>query len=187
MQDSTTLAELDDLNPFDRLEALLAAQSAEVQVATRQVLVGLYIVDAALEMELAVRSSYILDDGTLFSWLSAASEEQFDQTSYTLSLILLDEADLIFRFTCAKKFAVDSDRLKQERINSWGKAYVVEKGLLATYANATAALQEVCETELTAHRNAYLELVALLHRPIDAAAAKAITGLNQGLKLQLLS
>jgi len=57
-------------------------------------------------------------------------------------LIKIDEAKLIYRFTCAKKFQIEDDCIKQLRLNSWGREYINGEGLLKIYGNVTKMFED---------------------------------------------
>lgn len=181
----TRLREFDALNPIERLEMFLQECPDTTRRAAKEILLLLTVIDRCLEEMFYAKSIYILDNGSLLKWLQ--TEYSFNKSTYLDSLILLDEADLIFRFTCAKKFHIRYEDLKQLRINSWGKTYTDGSQSEPALKSLAEHYKQLCQDHLKRDRVAYEELIALLKQPITDDSADKVKTINDRLSLCLLS
>jgi hypothetical protein len=181
------LIHLDSLDPAERLAALALEQSGELLTDCERALLELYVIDELIESMLGASSIYLIGSATLSRWFTSISPAPGATANFIRSLLLLNESDLIFRFTCAKKFLIADTSLKQLRINSWGKLYIREQSIEGKYPEFDQQLRKAVHRQFVAHQEAYRELVVRLRSPITASNAAAISQLNKKVSVKLLS
>jgi len=182
----------DKLAPIERLDALIDKLSID-RIMLETSLLALEAIDIAVadllaeEVPDSSRSLYLYQDQSLQLLLEQAFQARLDQDHFIKSLMLLNETDLIFRFTAARKFKITDPSAKQLRINSWGKLYIQEKALIKQYDPLYAKLTEQAKSYFIQDEATYQEAVQLLSEPINPLSAAHLTKLNDGLAIKLLS
>jgi len=182
----------DKLAPIERLDALIDKLSTNREMLETSLL-ALEAIDIAIagllakEIPDSSRNLYLYQDQSLQLLLEQAFQVRLDQDHFIKGLILLNETDLIFRFTAARKFKVADPSAKQLRINSWGKLYIQEKALIKQYDPLYAKLTEQAKSYFIQDEATYQEAVQLLSQPINPLSAAHLTKLNDGLTIKLLS
>jgi len=133
------------------------------------------------------RNFYICQDQSVKLLLEEVTEEPIAHKQFTEVLLLLNETRLNFRFTAARKFAIEDSSVKQLRINSWGKLFIETKALITQYGALYKQLT-ACITQLISDKKStYQEITDLLSQPIQSSTAKRIAELNTKLTVKLLS
>ncbi len=183
---STHLQHIDGLTPTKRIEALLTySDSEQIREVVHKIILLLAVIDEAFEKNFGAKSLYVMDTGMILQWIQRQSF--ISPKIYLEGLILLDESDLIFRFTCAKKFQIKDQTLKQLRINSWGKTYAADIKRGYAFDDFLTSLTKLCNETLSVHVNDYEHLISLLKLPISLASSQQIADINKKVPIQLLS
>ncbi|OAB47993.1 hypothetical protein [Paenibacillus antarcticus] len=196
-QPEDELLELDELNPvekYKRLRTQLIKPQRELQFEESELdvgelsLIALYVIDKVIKKELDVKYNYyIQDDMSVKFLLNNNLGYELQSKQFLKYLIRVDDAKLIYRFTCAKKFEVNNERTKQLRINSWGRQYIDDQHLLNKYSNDVEKMTLCFSNYLKENRSIYVELTELLLQPITSSISYDITQRNQFLDIKLLS
>jgi hypothetical protein len=92
----------------------------------------------------------------------------------------------LYRFNVAKKFSLPED-VKQLRLNSWGREYIANVGLLDIHASLRLAAGDWFESYIERNKDIYLELLRILVTPMDANSSGRIRDMNADLDVKLLS
>lgn len=185
------LYEHDKLTPGARLDKLIEEFSIDRKMC-EQCLLGLEAIDISIATHVrgvsdSSRNFYVFRDESLKCILEKVLNVEVSREMLIKSLILLNETDLIFRFTAARKFNVSDPSDKQLRINSWGKLYIAENNLEEKHRDVFARLLEEMAVHIENKRAEYEEITSILSRPIKPASAKEIATLNSRLTVTLLS
>jgi hypothetical protein len=180
------LLELDSLEPGARIEAMVAGDDYLRDVACT-ILLTLVEIDARLEGCLRVSSLYLVEGRALYEMFAKVLPPGLSDDDIRSALLLLNSSSLIFRFTCARKFRVADARLKQMRVNTWGKWYVVSRGLDQRYPGVRGQVGAATAALLAERRDAYARLSETLCAPISQTSAEVIGVLNRAVSLKLLS
>jgi hypothetical protein len=182
----------DDLAPIERMDALIVPLSIDRQLL-ETILLTLEAIDTTIARLLvegvpdSSRNFYVCQDQSVKLLLEQVAEKSVAHKQFTEALLLLNETDLIFRFTAARKFAIEDSSVKQLRINSWGKLYIETKALLAKYDSLYKQLTEQMTQFVLHDKSTYQEITELLSQPIQPSTAKRIAELNAKLTVRLLS
>lgn len=187
----------DKLNPIGRYDKLKTEAKCEltpvVDFAYAEnlgeiILLTLYTIDFILKEEgEATYNFYILGDLSVKNLIEKSFNIQLEYKSFMNHLILIDEAKLTYRFTCAKKFLMSDDSIKQLRLNSWGHEYIKEYDLLNTYADESAALRDTFTRYFRDNKETYFSIMNRLLTTIDPDNSFAIQALNEKIDIKLLS
>ncbi len=185
--------EWDALNPIERYR-LNRSRIPEFRMGTYRadpgevILLALYTVDLVLKQEgKAQYHFYILDDDSIGHLMGEALGRIFEPGLLKCAFIAVDEAKLVYRFTAAKKFKIRDDRVKQLRINSWGREYIWESKLLDTQRDIFEALRSYFTQYFRIHQPVYANVCAILMSEITNQSAEQIQSLNNLLDIKLLS
>lgn len=146
-------------------------------------LVALHAADLAVRQILGAKEIYFLDDTCVQTILNTACVS--DSVNCTFQLVQLSKAQLIYRFTAARKFAIQDGSVKQLRINSWGRR-LIEQRLLDAFETEHQACLESVRGILMQHRLAYADQMARITAPINAVSAQAIRRGNDSLPLRMV-
>jgi hypothetical protein len=180
------LLDLDHLSPIERLDALVDARAADMDLAVL-VLLALEAIDVTIGSLDDSRNFYIFQDDSVRALLAQAMVAPSKERALTATLIVLNEVDLIFRFTTALKFGVSDASLKQLRINSWGKAYIRQKRCIQKHSEVYDKLKQLAGTYVAENEGTYVKLLQLLGQKITPAKADKVARLNAKLTLKLVS
>lgn len=111
----------DKLDPINRL-TVFYNEDKNIQCWGERIVCFLYAFDNYMQKFLQTKYNYyILDDLSIFNILNKLYT--CDNMILNKTIITLDNAKVIYRFTVAKKFFVNDKTIKQLRLNSWGKEY----------------------------------------------------------------
>ena len=189
VQEFDRLLSFDMLNPIDKYRKIRSTYGWQGLTDPGELaLVALYSIDTVLKQELDVTYNfYIFSDETVECMLEGTPQFDLSQQNLVQGLLLIDAAKLIYRFTCAKKFGVVDERIKQLRLNSWGRQYIEDLNLLIKYQSQVDAMVEGFREYLFRHRHVYAELIRLLLNSITSEVAAKITELNSSVRIKLLS
>ena len=124
------------MNPIKCVNYLLQTENEKLRYYCEQMVLSLYVIDEVVESRLnSSYHYYIQGDSCLIYLLNKTIICDLDIELFNKSIILLDVSKLIYRFTCAKKFYINGDSIKQLRLNSWGKEYIIQRNLISEYKN----------------------------------------------------
>jgi hypothetical protein len=187
----------DKLNPINKYNMLKADAKHELtQVIDFSytenlgeiILLTLYTIDFILKKEGGARYNYyILGDLSVRNLIEKSFNIPLDYKSFMNHLILIDEAKLTYRFTCAKKFLMPDDSIKQLRLNSWGREYIKEYDLLNVYADAYNALRDTFTRYFRENQETYSSIMNHLLTTFDPDNSISVQSLNEKLDIKLLS
>ncbi|HEY2493755.1 MAG TPA: hypothetical protein VGI33_12720 [Paenibacillus sp.] len=200
-QPEDELLELDELNPvekYKRLHTQLIKPQGKLHFEGSEELflidigelslIALYVIDSVIKRELNVKYSYyIQDDMSVKFLLNNNLDYEINSKQFLKYLIRVDDAKLIYRFTCAKKFEMKNEKTKQLRLNSWGRQYIDDQQILNKYSKEVERMTICFSDYLKENRNVYLELTELLLEPITSSVSYDIAKKNQFLNIKLLS
>ncbi|MFB5761894.1 hypothetical protein [Paenibacillus medicaginis] len=183
----------EELNPIDRYKVL---QDPNLRVDLEStmgdsgevILLGLYAIDQVLkERGEFTYHFYIMDDASVYYLLKKSLNCTFECDQLRRALILIDEAKLIYRFTAAKKFKIEDDRIQQLRLNSWGREYIKTFDLTNTYKNSYLSMYSYFLSYFEEHRQTYTDSMKCLLSEITEHTAMQIQTLNRLIEIKLLS
>lgn len=187
----------DMLNPIGKYAKLKKVAEDELTVEVNFtytenlgeiILLALYTIDIILKEEGdANYNFYIFDDLSVKNLIEKSFNIQLEYKSFMNHLILVDEAKLTYRFTCAKKFLMPDDSIKQLRLNSWGHEYIKKCDLLNTYADESAAMRDTFSNYFHENKETYLTIMERLLSDCDPHNSYAIQALNEKIDIKLLS
>lgn len=198
MEITTILSpDYDKLNPLGKYEQLKAELTNDLTLdfdfvyannLGEIILLALCTVDTILKKEGGAKYNYyIFDDLSVKNLIEKSFNIQLKHQSFINHLILIDEAKLIYRFTCAKKFMIPDDSIKQLRLNSWGHEYIKVYELLNKYADAFSVLQHTFIEYFRGNREIYLTIMDYLIDVINSEKSVTIQACNEKLDIKLLS
>jgi hypothetical protein len=180
------LLALDSDEPGARLDRFFEGGCTSRETACA-VLLALVEIDALLEVHLGVSSLYLIEDTCLYAVLARAIPSEVFRDEIRTALLLLNHADLIFRFNCARKFRIADTALKQMRINGWGKWYAEARRLEQEYTEVRGAVGAEVMPLIEDSAEVYGQLAQVLGTPITPGVAETVAGLNRAVSLKLLS
>ncbi|AIQ15082.1 hypothetical protein [Paenibacillus durus] len=185
--------EWDDLNPIERYK-IMQNRIPKFRIGTYQadigevILLTLYTIDLVLKQEGKTHYHfYILDDASVSHLIGVALGQISEPGILNRAFIAVDEAKLVYRFTVAKKFKIRDDRVKQLRINSWGREYIKEYKLLKTQQDIFGTLHSYFIKYFRTQQPVYANVCATLLLDINPHTAEQIQSLNDLLDIKLLS
>ncbi len=178
--------ELDDADPGTRLDRMLG-DDERLARAAHVGLLSLIAIEDALHQCLGAKSLYLVEDHTLRALLHDACSREAADEEIRRGLILLNHADLIFRFTCARKFRVQDRRMKQVRVNSWGQWHARDRRLARRYPDVGPTVDCAVRAMLRERHAVYARLAHLLARPITPSVAALLEDLSCDVSLRILS
>lgn len=203
MKTNTLLHEIqiDQRNPIERIQYYLATNPLDVSTTIilnkngskkmaiiNLVLLVLQAIDSVLKEKLHYHVSfYLQSDTTVDYFLSNFLSIHLQKDELFNALYLLEKSDLIFRFTCAKKFAIEDQTQKQLRINSWGENYA------NTFLSSSEydLLRTECKNKFIEYfeknEDGYQSMGTLLMKKIEPESASQIAKYNAHLSIKLLS
>ena len=152
------------------------------------VLLGLYAVDRTL-MEQSNDNGcfYIFRDSSIIYLINKSLPINVSSILGQASLSLLTLSQLIYRFTCARKFKISNHNYKQFRINSWGRNYA-ERYLISSHYEIYNLIRLFYIKYFNDNKEHYNELIRLLNGlSISSTTAQRITTINEMLEIKLLS
>ncbi|MFF2154594.1 hypothetical protein ACFVVQ_04705 [Paenibacillus chitinolyticus] len=177
----------DTLNPIEKFSWLTDQRNSDAQLA-EFILLGLYTIDAVVnEISPAPYNYYIHSDASVMFLLARSLKRIIPQENYLSTTILLDDAKLIYRFTTARKFKITESKLKQLRINSWGREYIAQNELKERYSTEFGLMQSFLRNYVHEHRKTYARLTDILLQPITPAVAEEVINCNSKIEIRLLS
>ena len=178
--------DLDKSNPIDCFEYLVGKYAtSEEYTLCMYILSALHTVDNVITEKFQKPYIYIQNDSSIKLLLQRTFNTIYNEELYSKCLFILDISKLIYRFTCAKKFEIQDDKIKQFRINSWGNEYLIQKSreVQTISQQLHFAFNSYCNDNF----DCYSELVSLLSLHIDRNVAYRVIELNSKLELKLLS
>lgn len=184
MVDLARLVELDTTDPGSRMDAI-SSGNAELVNTSGRVLLCLVQLEELLEDVLGIPSLYLLEDSYVRSLLGDAA--RVDPEGVRPNLVLLNSVDLIFRFTCARKFRVGNVALKQTRASAWGRWYCEEHGVARCHPAVADLVRDRVRPVLQEYRAIYAILASKLAARITPEVAETVKKLNGQVPLKLLS
>jgi hypothetical protein len=184
--DVDRLLELDDEEPGARLDALLDGDQRQAE-SVQIVLLSLIAIEDALHECLGVQSLYIVEDAHLYAIFASVHAARISRDDVRRALLLLKSADLIFRFTCARKFEIADTHLKQIRANTWGKWYAAIRCLDRRHPDVQPLVAETTMATLRKQHAEYIRLAEALRSEITPSVASTASELNRGVPLKLLA
>lgn len=110
--------EFDNMNPIQKIEMLSSDLNTQI---LDEIIIILHALNEEFTTLFKIKLIYYLDDNSIYyvaKNIFGLSEREVKEY-----LIILEKCNLIYRFTCAKKFKLEDDKIKQLRINSWGEHY----------------------------------------------------------------
>lgn len=179
----------DDLNPIEKYKKLNKDFGLELPAHLGEyILLAMLVVDRVLKQVLKVSYNYyIYSDESVLFLLRESLRITFTEQNFINSVLLIDDSKLIYRFTCAKKFAIMDDRIKQLRLNSWGKEYINHMKLTEKYNSEINRMEIFFADYLYSNKSVYMELTHILLDFIDNETCENIKLLNRSLDIKLLS
>ncbi len=193
----------DKMNPILRYEALKTSElfacvydkgNSDQNAPDRNadlgeiILISLYIIDSVVrEQTNSTYFFYINNDVSIKHLLDAVLDLDLGEDLLLKHLLELDVAKLIYRFTCAKKFQIGDDSIKQLRLNSWGREHLSEGGLLKKHSFITEKIDSYFREYYLNNKLVYQKLTGYLLGGIDSYTSQKISKLNDALKIKLLS
>ena len=176
----------DKINPINKF--LLISKNEEKRKIAEKMLLTLYIINKVIRENTDVNYSYYLnDDLTLKTLIEKSLKCNIPNDIFTGALIKLDISKLIYRFTCARKFKIEDETIKQLRINSWGNEYIKEKNVLELYKKESEIIYNYVNQYYNDNVHVYRELLENLLLEINDERAKLIQKLNENVEIKLLS
>lgn len=172
---------IDGLAPFDRFKFLKNNNNQGSLV----LLLILFQIDKFLKDFLKVSYNYYIEDDWTIKLIFDKVSNNKSKRDFKKNLILLEESGLIYRFTCAKKFDIENKSLKQLRINSWGKDYVLKKKILNL--PESKRIKIIIKKEFSKNIVKYQKLIKLLDKASKDSDFEQIKKLNKKIKIKLLS
>lgn len=125
----------DKLNPIDKF-MLISKNKESNKKISEIILLALYTIDKSIKENFQTNYDYYInDDATIKILIENSLNCLISDDIFFYSIIELDTCKLIYRFTCAKKFKIENENIKQLRINSWGKDAVIGKCKALSSAN----------------------------------------------------
>lgn len=177
----------DNLNPIDKLRFFTEHGLRDIVDVSNCIAVALHVLNQCFTNRFALSLVYVLGDQSIISIIEHCFG--YDVFEIKNGLILLDYSDLIYRFTCAKKFNIETTDIKQLRINSWGQEYI--RYLEPKDINKFFVDKEKCckyiENEITTNIGIYEQLVEHIKGNISEKSSLAIKSCNQHLLIKLVS
>lgn len=188
----------DDLDPLARCDALEPATRKagfDLSLKGRQsswlpdmILLAL----DAIEQKVRVASGngaslYVFGDAALGTLVAESAGVQLSDERLCAGMAYLDLAKLIYRFPCAIKFGVEDARVKQVRLNSWGRIYLDKKRLRHERCEQQDVMLKRLDAWFSSFSQEYRSILTLLRRPITSRVASDIRRLNLSLPLGLVS
>lgn len=170
-------------------QAFIRTAAAKPTIALGNLaVIALHTIDKVLQQRGRTPYHYYLqDDASLFYAIRHLSIEPMVLDDLQLGLSQLGIAQLIYRFSCARKFDVRDTRIKQLRLNSWGRFYIDDQQLLSEYAPLVEKIEQVVVAHFEQNAGTYLRLMKILLEPIDAKSAAEIQALNDLVQIKVLS
>lgn len=105
--------EFDNMNPIQKIEMLSSDLNTQI---LDEIIIILHALNEEFTTLFKIKLIYYLDDNSIYyvaKNIFGLSEREVKEY-----LIILEKCNLIYRFTCAKKFKLEDDKIKQLRINS---------------------------------------------------------------------
>jgi hypothetical protein len=132
------------------------------------VLIALFAVNAVLNEETNIDYFFYLKiEDSIKYLIEKALNCNLQQDQFMKSMFILDYAKLIYRFTCAKKFQVADEVIKQLRLNSWEREYIKQINLLETNKEIYYQLKSTFFQYFSQNKAAYSQLTKYLLMHID--------------------
>jgi len=193
--DLNEICSIDHLNPIERYCHLKPIDSSLESVFCiagsdpgEVILIALFTIDHVLKQEQGVKYNfYILEDDSVQYLIQSALGISFLADFFKMSIVCVDEAKLIYRFTAAKKFRIMDDQIKQLRLNSWGREYIKEANLLIKYNAVFSQLRLFFIAYYQKNKEVYIRSMDLLLQEISEPITGEIRELNKKVKIKLLS
>lgn len=152
------------------------------------ILMILYCIDETLKYnEEKKYSYYIYGDKSIYNFIKLITNQEIELTDFYQSMIDIDNAKLIYRFTLAKKFLESDSEIKQLRINSWGIEYLLQNNYIFSNNNLYEYLTDYCKKEYCKNTTIYKELKQLLLSNLSIQNVSKIKELNAPLVIKLAS
>lgn len=171
----------DDYDPITKYERIKSGVKSNGLLLPDIVLLALYAINEQFKLY-ENRYFYIKDDNSVSYLINKTFDYKLDISCVRKAIIELDISKMIYRFNCALKFNVYVED-KQLRINSWGKKYIVDKGLDKTieYKQLLESIRKI----YMEYQKQYDELRKLLL--MENINANKISKINALLNVKLLS
>jgi len=173
-------SEFDFLDPIEKYNLRVPEHQRRLHDIT---LLTLWVIDTRISARIERDQTYVLGDNSVNSALqmSALYTEALD-CNILIDLML---CQLIYRFTCAKKFKISTTSTKQLRINSWGKAYI--SSVASTkYQSELAILKKTIDEYILRNLDVYKNISDQLSN-VHSLSTCGIENLNNHLDIKLLS
>lgn len=182
------LRTIDRMNPIQRIDYFCLNYDKETMVYCNQILLILLAIDEVIKEKLGYESfSFYIEDDCSIKYVleNTVRLNKFDDIIFKKALYLLDISKLVYRFTCAKKFEVQDDSIKQLRLNSWGRMY-----LACTYAQIAdlieyESIKRFLEKYIIENENLYRKLIEILSE-LSKENVRFINEINQKVQIKLL-
>lgn len=160
--------DLDGASPAEKITALIE-QLPALETSLRCVLSALAALEAAFSARFGYRGVYVMQAPSL----RFLCDDQYDERM-PFAVLALQGAQLIYRFTVARRFDVADSTMKQIRINSWGHHVLPEMALPEVARATRARLQDYFGRE----PGRMARTVELLRQTLTAERAKELSMLN---------
>ena len=180
--------ELEKLNPISRMNYLQNYIEKEDVYYCNLILIALFLIDKNLKEKIVNSYSfYIQDDKSIKYLLERGLTKDIGDRKLQQAFIFLDISKLIYRFTCAKKFEIQNDMIKQVRLNSWGREFIESEKTLEKFSVEYNMINRFLSQYFEERKKEYIKLTSmLLDFPLNSDSVQ-IRKLNEGLNIKLLS
>lgn len=176
------------MNPIESYENILLEPTERMDDICNYVLITLYAVDDVIRKNTGKSYYYYIEDlNSIYYVLDSLQFLEISKEEFEMGVFKLDFSKLIYKFTCAKKFCVEDESVCQLRINSWGREYIKCKDLLKKYQIEYLRIREFVDKYYFEKKTLYDEIIEILLCQIDEKNASKICGINEQLRIKLLS
>lgn len=171
--------DFDIKNPIRKLNIVIKKEKFDVKVV-ENLLEILHKLNEKFTKDFSINLIYFLDDKSIYFIASRLYEYSLEDV--TKGLAILEKCNLIYRFTCAKKFRLYDDGIKQLRINSWGEEYYRNYIL-----KDNIQLEDFINDEVKKNYTLYEDLVRFVSMINKKDVSDDIKKLNNDLNIKLAS
>jgi hypothetical protein len=182
-----SLLHFDKLNPPEKLSFLANTEDCDPSLflyECHSILIAMHALDEVLRKTAKNGYFYYVQDDQ--SLITLFNRINMPLATKGKAFAALGLSQHLYRFNAAKKFGLGGD-IKQLRLNSWGREYLAEQGMLDLHGSLHLTVKSWFESYVAANKEIYRELLEILLKPIDASSSSRIGNLNRNLDIRLLS
>lgn len=171
--------EFDNFNPIKKINKICDKGLLKIEIVN-DLLEILHELNKTFTEEFHVNLIYFLDDKSIYY----ISKNIFDYTleEVIIALKIIENCNLIYRFTCAKKFNINDESLKQLRINSWGEKYY-----RMTIKNRNKKIVSAINKEIKSNHELYSNITKYVSVINILDVSNEIKSINNQLNIKIVS